>query len=161
MTTIIWAPGDLIIASNEGVDVRLAGVDITQDIPFYLDQVPGECGIRVNLAGVTSRETMELGAAYIQALEAWHEEIKARGQESVGRPPVMPGDVVLSAVKPVITDNHDTDYRLVADRVAGSGSEWDASWVFVPEPPSGVNHLTIEFTVNDEPTGKSCRVQLH
>lgn len=160
MTTIVWAPGDLVVATNEGVDVRLAGVEITSDVPEYIERVPGERGIRVHLAGVTSRTTMELDVSYNRALEAWASERTLHGLEAAGRPPIMPGDVVLTPVKAIVTDNHDTDYRCIAGRVAGTGSEWDASWVFVPEPPPTIRHLTVEFTVKGEPTGKSCRVQL-
>ncbi|WP_146073212.1 hypothetical protein [Arthrobacter sp. N199823] len=160
MTTIVWAPGDLVVASNEGIDVRFAGVEITAEIPEHIQRAPGERGIRVHLACVTSPATMELHVNYMKALEAWGEQREMHGSDKVGRPPVMPGDVVLSAVKANITDNHDTEYLLVAGRVAGTGSEWDGSWVFVPEPPVGVKHLTIEVTLNGELTGKSCRVQL-
>ncbi|MDJ0313456.1 hypothetical protein [Arthrobacter sp. H35-D1] len=160
MTSIVWAPGDLIVATNDGVDVRFAGVEITPDVPAFLGRVPGERGIRVQLAGVTSAETMELDSAYLSEMEAWGRGLKLHGKDSAGRPPVMPGETVLSAVKAVITDNHDTDYHCVAGQVAGTGSEWDGSWVFVPEPPEQVNHITIEFTLKGEPTGKSCRVQL-
>lgn len=160
MTTIIWAPGDLIVASNGGVEVRLAGVRTNSEVPFYMGHVPDVRGIRVDLVGVTSRVTMDLDIAYTAAIESWILERKSHGQEAAGARPLMPGGVVLSAVKPAITDNHDTDYRLVASHSAGTGTEWDGSWFFVPEPPAAVKHLTIEFTVNGRPTGKSCRVQL-
>lgn len=160
MTTIVWAPGDLVVASNEGVDVRFAGVEITADIPEHHERAAGERGIRVHVAGVTSPLTMDLDNRHLQEVDVWAEERKLVGPENVRRFPVMPGDTVLGAIKPVITDNHDTDYRCIGGRRAGTGSEWDGSWVFVPEPPAGVRHLTIEFMLNGETTGKSCRVQL-
>lgn len=160
MTSIVWAPGDLIVATHEGVEVRFAGVEITSEAAGYMGRLPGERVIKVHLAGVTSAVTMDLDNSHLRALEAWGEERKLHGADSVGRPPVMPGDAVLSAVKAIVTDNHDTEYGWVAGRVAGTGSEWDSSWMFAPEPPEGVKHLTIEFTLNGELTGKSCRVQL-
>lgn len=141
--------------------MRFAGVEITPDVPALPGRAPGERGVRVQLTGVASAETMEMDTAYLKAMEAWGDDLKLRGKDSAGRPPAMPGETVLSAVQAVITDNHDTDYRCVAGQVAGTGSEWDGSWVFVPEPPGQVNHLTIEFTLKGVPTGKSCRVQLH
>ncbi|MBP2414490.1 hypothetical protein JOF48_003289 [Arthrobacter stackebrandtii] len=160
MTTIVWAPGDLVVANSEGVDVRLAGVEITADIPHHLGRPAGERGIRVHVAGVTSPLTMDLDNRHLQEVEAWAEERKRVGPENVHQFPVMPGVAVLSAVNAVITDNHDTDYRWVGGQLAGTGSEWDGSWAFVPEPPAGVKHLSIEFTVDGVPTGKSVRVQL-
>lgn len=160
MTSIVWAPGDLIIATNRGVDVRFAGVEIIEDVPEHMWRVPGERGIRVHLTGVRGPATMEFDAGYGQALEAWTVERTAKGKDGVGRPPLMPADVVLTPVQAVISDNHDTEYRRVAGKVSGTGSEWDASWVFVPEPPAGLKHLTIEFTLHGELTGKSVRAQL-
>ncbi|AIY00162.1 hypothetical protein ART_0563 [Arthrobacter sp. PAMC 25486] len=160
MTVIVWAPGDLIVASNEGVDVRLAGVELTSDAPVHHGAKPGERGVRIGLEANRNLETQHRDLAYLEAFEAWDAEQKLHGKGKAGSPPPMPGQVVLSAVKPVITDNHDTDYRCVGGQWAGTGTDWDGSWTFVPEPPAGVKHLTIEFTVNGDLTGKSCRVQL-
>lgn len=160
MTSIVWAPGDLIIASNQGVDVRFAGVEIITDIPQHVGLVPGGRVIRVHLTAIRGRATLELDDGYGTAVEAWAAERAAQGRESAGRPPIMPGDVVLTPVQALITDNHDTEYRRVGGRAAGAGSEWDASWVFAPEPPAGVKHLTIEFTLHGGLTGRSVRVQL-
>ncbi|MGN5733386.1 hypothetical protein [Arthrobacter psychrochitiniphilus] len=160
MTSIVWAPADLIIASNQGVAVRFAGVEVTDNIPEHMWRVPGERGIRVHLAGVRGEVTMELDAAHSIALEAWVAERKAHGRETAGRAPVMTGETVLTPVQVVISDNHDTEYKRVAGKVAGTGNEWDASWVFLPEPPAGVKHLSLEFTLHGELTGKSVRIQL-
>lgn len=160
MTTIVWAPGDLIVASNEGLAVRLAGVGLTRDVPEHLGATVGERGVRIGLEVTRNLETQRRDIAYLEAFEAWVAEQKLHGRDMAGPPPTMPGQVVLSAVKANITDNHDTVYGCVAGRWAGTGTEWDGSWTFIPEPPAGVKHLTIEFTVNGELTGKSCRVQL-
>ncbi|MGO2541166.1 MAG: hypothetical protein ACTH8J_08460 [Specibacter sp.] len=160
MTTIVWAPGDLIVASNEGIDVRLAGVSLVRDVPEHLGATGGERGVRIGLEAPRNLETQRRDIAHLQEVEAWVAEQKLHGKGKAGPPPTMPGQAVLSAVKADITDNHDTVYRCVAGRWAGTGTEWDGSWTFLPEPPAGVKHLTIEFTVNGELTGKSCRVQL-
>ena len=160
MTKIVWAPGNLIVATNEGVDVRFAGVEITAAAPGHVGLAPGERVIRVDLAGVTSSVTIDLDRRHLQEMEAWAEDRKLRGAENTGRPPAMPGETVLSAVRAIVTDSRDTEYRQVAGRVAGAGSGWDASWMFSPEPPAGVKHLTVEFTLNGELTGNSIRVQL-
>lgn len=160
MTTIVWAPGDLIVATHEGVDVRFAGVELTSDVSEFLGATPGERGIRVSLAGIPNLETQRLGILYGAAFEAWAAELELRGKTNAGPPPPMPGQVVLSAVKPVISDNYDTEYCCVTGQWAGTGTEWDGSKTYLPEPPEGVKHLTIEFTLNGELTGKSCRVQL-
>ena len=39
MTTIVWAPGDLIVATHESVDVRFAGVELTTDVAESLGAV--------------------------------------------------------------------------------------------------------------------------
>ncbi len=160
MTTIVWAPGDLVIANSEGVDIRFAGVEITADIPHYKGQPAGERGILVRLACVTGPVTTKLHSDHGLAMHQWGEKRKAGGAEAAGPPPVMPGETILKIVRPVVNDNHDTDYRWVAAQFAGTGTEWDGRWAFVPEPPAGVKHLNIEFTVAGALTGKSVRVQL-
>lgn len=160
MTTIVWAPGDLVVASNEGVDVRLAGVSLVPDVPEHLGGTAGGHGVRIGLEATRNLETQRRDIAYVQEFEAWAAEQQLHGKDTAGPPPAMPGQAVLSAVKATITDNHDTAYRCVAGQWAGTGTEWDGSWTFLPEPPTGVKHLTIEFTVNGELTGRSCRVQL-
>lgn len=160
MTTIVWAPGDLIVASHEGVDVRLAGVELTPDVSEF-GPSHGERGIRVSLAAIRNLETQRLDILHAEEFEAWAAEQTLHCKDSAGPPPRMPGQVVLSAVRPVITDNHDTDYRYVGGQWAGTGTQWDGSSIFLPEPPHEVRHLNIEFTLNGELTGKSCRVQLN
>jgi len=159
MTTIVWAPGDLVVAGSQGVDVRLAGVEITADIPHRLGQPAGERGILVHLACVTGPATMKLHGDHELAMHAWGERRKAGGADAAGPPPAMPGETILRTVQPMVSDNRDTDYRWVASQFAGTGTEWDGRWAIVPEPPAGVKHLTIEFTVDGVLTGKSVRVQ--
>ncbi|WP_315915381.1 hypothetical protein [Arthrobacter sp. lap29] len=160
MTSIVWAPADLIIASNQGVAVRFAGVEVTSEILELMGPGANGRGIRVHLAGARGQATMERDSAYVTALEAWAKERTAHGKEEAGPRPIMPGETVLTPVQAVITDNHETEYRRVGGRVAGTGTEWSASWDFVPEPPPGVKHLSLEFTLHGELTGKSVRIQL-
>lgn len=160
MTTIVWAPGDLIVASIEGIDIRLAGVSLVPDVPEHLGATVGERGVRIRLEATRNLETQRRDIAYLRDFEAWVAEQRLQGKGNAGSPPPMPGEGVLSAVEANITDNHDTAYLCVAGQWAGTGTEWDGSWTFLPEPPAGVKHLNVEFTLHGELTGKSVRVQL-
>lgn len=90
----------------------------------------------------------------------WADLRNRDGAEAAGDAPVMPGQIVLGPVGAVISDDVGTTYRMSAGQVAGSGSEWEATWVYLPEPPKTARILTLEFTLDDEPTGKTCQIQL-
>ncbi|MFJ5108776.1 MULTISPECIES: hypothetical protein [unclassified Glutamicibacter] len=72
----------------------------------------------------------------------------------------MPGQLVLGPVGAVISDDVGTTYRLSAGQVAGSATGWESTWVYLPEPPKAAQILTLEFTLDDELTGKTCQVRL-
>ncbi|WP_104091899.1 hypothetical protein [Arthrobacter sp. GMC3] len=160
MTTIISAPGDLIIATSDGIDVRFAGIDPTFLLPPGVGESSEMQGVAVYIEGVPSLETRLRDQRHVQEIEHWAELRKRHGTEAAGRFPIMPGEPVLSRVKVRLTDDVGTEYRWVGGKVAGTGTEWDGCWGYAPEPPMSARLLNFEFTLDGEPTGKSCKVQL-
>jgi hypothetical protein len=53
-----------------------------------------------------------------------------------------------------------TGYRCVKDQMAGDGTNWEASWLYLPGPPDAARILSIRFTMDGVPTGKECEVLL-
>ncbi|WP_146111853.1 hypothetical protein [Arthrobacter sp. MYb227] len=72
----------------------------------------------------------------------------------------MPAVPVLERVQVEVSDDVGTEYRWAGGKIAGTGSEWEGSWGFIPEPPSNARLLTLAFTLDGEPTGKLCQLQL-
>ncbi|WP_146238774.1 hypothetical protein [Arthrobacter livingstonensis] len=161
MTTIISAPGDLIIATSDGIDVRFAGVAPTFLLPPGVGEVPGSGGVVVYFEGVPSLETRHRDQRHLKEIDQWAERRKLHGTEAAGRFPIMPGEPVLERVKVRISDDVGTEYRWVGGKVAGTGTEWDGCWGYAPEPPMSARLLNFEFTLDGEPTGKRCQVQLN
>ncbi|GAB3555872.1 hypothetical protein GCM10027404_33320 [Arthrobacter tumbae] len=75
-------------------------------------------------------------------------------------PPTMPGVTVHEQLTTKVTDDLGTEYARTGGQVAGDGTEWDATWVFTPAPPSEARRLRFEFSVDGVPTGKSCELDL-
>ena len=84
MMTVISAPGDLIIATSQGIDVRFAGIELTTDLPVHPESSP-ERGIRISLEGIRDQETQHRDQGYVEALLRWVEQRKAQGA-GPGRP---------------------------------------------------------------------------
>lgn len=160
MMTIISAPGDLIVATKDGVDVRFAGVESIADAPFSATEWLGKQGIRLHLEGIRSPETQRRDEHHVKEISQWANLRERDGAEAAGDAPAMPGQLVLGPVGADISDDLGTIYRWSAGQVAGSGTDWDATWVYLPEPPAAARFLRIEFTLDGEPTGKTCKVQL-
>ena len=55
----------------------------------------------------------------------------------------MPGAVFFSQVRFSIHDEAGTPYELDSGSVSGSGSEWEADWLFRPGIPDGVRELQV------------------
>jgi hypothetical protein len=72
----------------------------------------------------------------------------------------MSGVLALEPISVTISDDVGTEYRCVSGQIAGDGTEWSASWTYLPEPPQRVHRLKLEFTLHGEPTGKHCQVML-
>jgi len=160
MMTIVSAPADLVVAESDGIAVRFAGVELTRQMPSHVAAVQGEPGIRVNLEGVRSHETVRRDQSFVEARLQWVELRKEHGAESAGDGPIMPGVLALEPIKVVISDDAGTEYHWASGQVAGDGTEWAASWTFLPEPPKNVRTLGLDFTLNGESTGRKCRVEL-
>ncbi|MGP9650403.1 hypothetical protein CQ019_05610 [Arthrobacter sp. MYb229] len=160
MMRIVSAPADLVVATNDGVDVRFAGIEAMADVPIVSDEWLGREGVRIYFQGIRSHETWQRDVRYEEQLAQWAELRNRDGEEAAGDPPSMPGQLVLGPVGAVISDDAGTTYRLSAGQVAGSAAGWEASWVYLPEPPKTARLLTLEFTLDSQLTGKTCQVRL-
>ncbi|MGA7205900.1 MAG: hypothetical protein WBX27_14845 [Specibacter sp.] len=110
--------------------------------------------------GVPSLETGLRDQRHLKDIEQWAERRKRFGSEGAGRFPNMPGAPVLERVKVRISDDAGTKYRWVGGKVAGTGTEWDGCWGYAPKPTQDAKILTLEFTLDDESTGKVCQIRL-
>jgi len=160
MTTIVYAPGDLIVATSDGIDVRFVGIEINAEFPSSPAYPRGGTGVLIRLEGVRGLETQRRDYQFLDAREAWADRLKGRGREAAGDPPTMPGVHVLERVKAIVTDDVDTQYQLAAGQVAGDGTEWDASWGYAPTSPPSAGILRILFMLDSELKGKECEVRL-
>ncbi|WP_411732868.1 hypothetical protein [Paeniglutamicibacter sp.] len=160
MMTIISAPVDHIVATNDGVDVRFVGIEVVVDVPVATAGWLGTHGIRLHLEGVRSPETQRRDEHYVAEMSQWANLRERDGAETAGDSPAMPGQLVLGPVRANISDDIGTTYRCDVGQVAGSGTDWEATWVYLPEPPDTARFLHIEFTVAGEPTGKTCKVEI-
>jgi hypothetical protein len=160
MTEVISAPGDLIVATSDGVDVRFAGLELTADVPGHVQVQPGERAIKINLEAIRCLVTAQRDQIYNEAMLEWVERRKSQGAESAGPVPIMPGVLAFEPVDLQITDDCGTDYRFVSGQAAGDGTEWSASRTYLPEPPRQANILSLVFMLHGSPTGKSCKIQI-
>lgn len=160
MMTVVSAPGDLVVATNDGVGVRFVGVESIAEASVVSAEWLGRKGIRLYLQGIRSHETRQRDFRYEEQMEQWGSLGNRDGAEAAGDPPVMPGQLVLGPVGAVISDDVGTTYQMSTGQVAGSGTEWEATWVYISEPPQAARLLTLEFTLDDVPTGKACQIRL-
>ena len=157
MPTIVSAPGDLVVATVDGIDVRFGAMNIGE-LPPGLEQY-GQ-GLTVRLYGARGPETMRRDNVFMKALYAWAETRHDSGSETRDPPAQMPGAAVLGRVQAQITDDVGTGYRWVGSRTAGTGTDWEGSWSFIPEPPPGAAVLVLAFTLDGTPTGRDIRMRL-
>jgi hypothetical protein len=160
MMTITSAPGDLVVATSDGVRVRFTGIELTTHLPGHLGALPGERGMKIGLEGIRSDETRRRDQSFDDARVQWVEQRRAQGAEGAGDMPTMPGVLALEPITVNISDDSGTEYRCVAGQIAGDGTEWAASWTYLPEPPEHVRSLNLEFALNGEPTGKNCQIRV-
>ncbi|NKY05801.1 hypothetical protein HF998_02215 [Cellulomonas hominis] len=102
--------------------------------------------------GIPSSTTEELDAAHETAIVAWAADLKARGRDAAGPPPKMPGDR-LARLHANVIDDLGREWTLVAGQTAGTGSEWHSVWRY-QRPGRGGEHLTVRFSVDDDPTAE-------
>ncbi|MGX5358231.1 hypothetical protein [Kocuria sp. KH4] len=159
MGFIVSAPADLVIATSDGIAVRFAEIDLAAELSAHAQEPPGVQGVRVSLAAVRGAEIMRRDGQFQDARLAWAQrrQDQAAEEEPV---PLMPGFAVLDRVGVVLTDEAGTEYRLVAGQAAGDGTEWEAAWEFVPQPPEAAGILRLQFILDGTPTGQTCAVQI-
>ena len=160
MMTIVAAPADLVVATSDGVDVRFAGIESIADVPIVSGETLGRAGLRIYFQGIRNHETWQRDVRYEEQLVQWADLRNRDGAGAAGDAPSMPGQLVLGPVGAVISDDVGTTYRSIAGQVAGSATGWESTWVYLPERPKTAQILTLEFTLDDEPTGKTCQVRL-
>jgi hypothetical protein len=89
--------------------------------------------VRVRLAVRQDATTDDLDAEF---------ELAARSTPGRGALE-MPGAVFLGQVRFSIHDEEGTQYGLDSGSVSGSGSEWEADWLFRPGVPDGVGEIQV------------------
>lgn len=159
MIAITRAPADLVVAMSDGIHIRFSGV-LLEAVPRYVAGRAGEPGIHVHLSGVRGEESRARDIRYLQERDAWAGRRKTAGSESAGPPPTMPGVAIHERLTTRVTDDLGTEYTRAGGQVAGDGTEWDATWVITPAPPSKARKLRFDFSVDGVPTGKSCELDL-
>ncbi|MCC3265704.1 hypothetical protein [Arthrobacter gengyunqii] len=159
MTTIVAAPGDLIIGVSDGVSVRFAGINVEARQP-PMASPDGDSCIQIMLEGVNDLEVRRRNQQHARDEAAWVERRRELGTQNAGRYPPLPGDAVLQRVRARVTDDLGTSYHWIGGHTSGTGSEWDSSWFYFPAPPRTASLLTLTFTLDDEPTGKECVIRL-
>jgi hypothetical protein len=159
MMALTYAPHDLVVGTSDGIDVRFAGVEF-EDAPRYVGISAGQPGIHVCLSGVRGDETMSRDVRLERERQEWAERFKAAGSDQTEKPPPMPGVAVFERLTGVLSDDVGTEYRRAGGQAAGSGTDWDARWIYTPAPPAEARTLRFEFSVDGEPTGKYCELNL-
>jgi hypothetical protein len=159
MISVITAPGDLVVARSHGIDVRFGGVEVTSAVSGNPTSMKPEAGLLVRLEGVRNQETKRRDQSFLEALHQWVEMRKKHGPESAGDVPIMPGVLALEPIGTIISDDSGTEYRCVSGQIAGDGTEWSASWAFLPAPPQHAR-LRLQFTIDGEPTGMDCQIAI-
>lgn len=160
MPRIVSAPMDLIIATHRGVDFRFEGLNLTTDLPYSRYVTDGSSGFEFHLRGIANDGTRRLDSELYEALESWGERAQERGANQADPAPQMPSNEFLEPIKANITDDAGTTYICIGGRTGGTGTEWDATWIYYPAPPSEAGTLTLEFTISGIPTGHSCVIEL-
>ncbi len=159
MNAITYAPQDLVVATCDNIDIRFAGVTF-ENAPSTVGIGAGEPGIQLYLNGVRGQETMDRDSQFQQDLQEWAERRKTAGPDSNENLSKMPGVVVFERITTQVTDDLGTEYRRAGGQVAGGGTEWDATWFYLPAPPLNARSLRFDFSVDGQSTGKHCEVSL-
>lgn len=155
MTTIVRAPGNLIVATIETVNVRLAGIDVAK-APLHVDVSSGTPCVIVYLSAARGYETVSHDGKTAQTRSI--EDLAAEAEESQKDGPPKVSN--LSRVGVTITDDAGTQYKPSGFRMVGDGLGWDDMRVYTPAPPSAAATLHLDFTVDGESTDSSCDVAL-
>lgn len=159
MVALTHAPLDLVVGTSDGIDVRFAGVEF-KDVPGNVGVSAGGPGIHVCLSGVRGEETMSRDARFEREHEAWWQRRNTAGSGQAQKPPSMPSVPVFERLNAVVSDDLGTEYRWSGGQAAGRGTEWEARWVYAPDPPAEARRLRLEFSVDGNRTGKFCELSL-
>ncbi|QIV88173.1 hypothetical protein [Glutamicibacter mishrai] len=151
---------DLVIATHRGVDFRFEGLNLTTDFPYSRYVTGGSAGFEFHLRGIANDETRRLESKFYEALESWDASAQEHGAPPTDPAPQMPSNDFLAPIKANITDDAGTTYICIGGRTGGTGTEWDATWIYYPAPPSEAGTLTLEFTISGIPTAHSCVIEL-
>jgi hypothetical protein len=111
--------------------VPVAHVNDRQVVLLTVENWPDR--VRLRLAVLQDEATDNLDAEF---------ELAARLSQERGAVE-MPGAVFFSQVQFSINDEAATSYRLDSTSVSGSGSEWEAEWLFRPGIPGGVREVQV------------------
>ncbi|WP_349931509.1 hypothetical protein ABNP34_05760 [Glutamicibacter mishrai] len=160
MPRIVSAPMDLVIATHRGVDFRFEGLNLTTDFPYSRYVTGGSAGFEFHLRGIANDETRRLESKFYEALESWDASAQEHGAPPTDPAPQMPSNDFLAPIKANITDDAGTTYICIGGQTGGTGTEWDATWIYYPAPPSEAGTLTLEFTISGIPTAHSCVIEL-
>lgn len=155
MTTIVSAPGDLIVATIDEVGVRLVGIEVTK-APYFVDVPSATPCIVVYLSAARGYETVHHDAEIARTRS--REDLAAEAEEAQrDGPPKLSN---LGRMGVTITDDVGTEYEPSGFRMVGDGIGWDDMRVYAPAPPSTALTLHLDFTVDGESTESSCEIAL-
>lgn len=160
MPRIVSAPMDLTIATHRGVDCRFEGLNLRTDLPYSRYVTGDNTGFEFHLRAITNDETRRLDAKFYESLDSWGARAQEQGASPTNHAPQMPSVDVLEPIKANITDDAGTSYICICGRTGGTGTDWDATWIYYPAPPAEAESLTLEFTISGIPTGHSCVIEL-
>ncbi|BBE22214.1 hypothetical protein MN0502_10970 [Arthrobacter sp. MN05-02] len=155
MTSIVSASGTLIVATIEKVNVRLAGIEVT-NAPLHVDVPSGTPCVVVYLSAARGYETVTHDGEIARTRSL--EDLAAEAEEAQKDGP--PKISNLSRVGVTITDDEGTQYEPSGFRMVGDGTGWDDMLVYTPAPPSAATTLHLDFTVDGESTDSRCEVAL-
>lgn len=123
-------------------------------LPFERPYVVGEVdGVRAQLVQVAVANHVEVAldaeqgparqaalANYVACFEEW-----AQRGDREGWPPRCPAER-FAVLRPHVSDDIGTPYRFASGQAGGTGTEWEATWRFLPAPPVEARLLTLRFS---------------
>ncbi|NQD41153.1 hypothetical protein [Glutamicibacter halophytocola] len=159
------APHDPIIAVHQGVDVSIAGINLSTELPpWHLESEDCDVGFtssfEFTLRAVPNEMTRQLDADFSSKKEAWKAQLEERGASIAGSAPPLPSDKFFERIEAEVTDDLGTEYMWVGGETASLESPWEATWIYAPAPPQEAGHLVLDFIAEGLKTGHSCTLDL-
>lgn len=112
--------------------VPLAVVDGRQVVLLTVEDWPSR--VRLRLAIVQDESTDALDEQF-QGLMRTHRRFE--------RLPDTPAQEIFNQIEWVLRDKAETPYQLESGSVSGSGSEWEADWLFRPGIPGAITEIEV------------------